>query len=69
MKENQLLETSWDLFIGEEVFYTIKDIQLEKEYEDYEIKKKKMEENWIEIEMENLAAQEQMKLQLHKFIF
>jgi hypothetical protein len=42
---------------------------LEKEYEDYEIKKKKMEENWIEIEMENLAAQEQMKLQLHKFIF
>jgi hypothetical protein len=26
MKENQLLETSLDLFIGEEVFYTIKDI-------------------------------------------
>ncbi len=69
MKENQLLETSWDLFIGEEVFYTIKDIQLEKEYDDYEIKKKKMEEKWIEIEMDNLAAQEQLKLQLRKFIF
>jgi hypothetical protein len=42
---------------------------LEKEYDDYEIKKKKMEEKWIEIEMDNLAAQEQLKLQLHKFIF
>jgi hypothetical protein len=26
MKENQLLVTSWDLAIGEEVFYAIKDI-------------------------------------------